>query len=117
LEYFTIKWERREKEKLLTIKPEVLAYDERLRLEEGQENLEEKTDRGLLSDMFQEMIKDLRPNEQKILDMRFSKAQTLEETGRALGLTRERIRQIERKAIERLREHPQASILRGYFTG
>jgi RNA polymerase primary sigma factor len=57
-----------------------------------------------------EAIADLTPREQRILRMRFgidgTTDHTLAEVGRELGLTRERIRQIEAKALEKLR-HPR----------
>jgi len=54
----------------------------------------------------------LNEREQKVLRLRFGlddgKARTLEEVGREFGVTRERIRQIEAKALRKLR-HPQRS--------
>ncbi len=62
----------------------------------------------LLRDHIQEIIADLTPREQKILKMRFGLedgvAHTLEEVGLEFGVTRERIRQIEAKALERIEE-------------
>ena len=49
------------------------------------------------------IIKDLPEKERKVLDMRYKQEKTLEETARSMGVTRERIRQIEAKAHERLR--------------
>ena len=63
----------------------------------------------LLGDHIKEIISELTPREQKILEMRFGLedgvAHTLEEVGREFGVTRERIRQIEAKALERIEEH------------
>jgi RNA polymerase primary sigma factor len=57
-------------------------------------------------------LNELTPREQQILRMRFgideSNAHTLEEVGKVFGVTRERIRQIEAKALDKLR-HPQQS--------
>ncbi|MBI1888450.1 MAG: sigma-70 family RNA polymerase sigma factor [Candidatus Spechtbacteria bacterium] len=75
--------------------------------------------RALLRDRMSAIIKDLSPREQKILDMRFgltdSIAHTLEEVGREFGVTRERIRQIEAKALEKMRKHEASKKLAGYY--
>jgi len=64
------------------------------------------------------IISDLTPREQKILRMRFGLddgiTHTLEEVGREFGVTRERIRQIEAKAIEKMRSHNLIRKLEGY---
>ncbi|MBI4692073.1 MAG: sigma-70 family RNA polymerase sigma factor [Candidatus Terrybacteria bacterium] len=73
---------------------------------------------GLLIDQIEEILNDLSPKEQKILKMRFGLAgqipHTLEEVGREFGVTRERIRQIEAKAIEKIRQHEKAHRLEKY---
>lgn len=65
----------------------------------------------LLRDQIKEVLKYLTPREQKILEMRFGLVDgvthTLEEVGQEFGVTRERIRQIEAKALEKIREHRQ----------
>ena len=48
-------------------------------------------------------LTDLSPREQKTLEARFIELKNLEETGKDFGVTRERIRQIESKALEKLR--------------
>lgn len=62
----------------------------------------------LLKDHVKQVIKELSPREQKILEMRFGLTDgithTLEEVGQEFGVTRERIRQIEAKALERIEE-------------
>lgn len=72
----------------------------------------------LLRDHVKLVISDLTPREQKILDMRFGLsdgvAHTLEEVGQEFGVTRERIRQIEAKALERIEVHPLIKKLRDY---
>ena len=72
----------------------------------------------LLGDQIQEIIGDLQPREQKILKMRFGLndgiTHTLEEVGNEFGVTRERIRQIEFKALEKIREHRNLKKLEGY---
>ena len=74
-------------------------------------------------DMLRERINDvlstLSPREARIIRLRFGldcdKQYTLEEVGRKFGLTRERIRQIEGKALRRLRNPRQARLLREYL--
>lgn len=72
----------------------------------------------LLGDHVRKVIGDLTPREQKILEMRFGLADgvahTLEEVGQEFGVTRERIRQIEAKAIERIKKHEDMRKLRDY---
>ncbi|MFA6500877.1 MAG: RNA polymerase sigma factor RpoD [Patescibacteria group bacterium] len=72
----------------------------------------------LLSDHVRHVIQDLTPREQKILEMRFGLtdgvAHTLEEVGQEFGVTRERIRQIEAKALERIKKHEDMRKLRDY---
>lgn len=74
--------------------------------------------RRLLRDQLAIIIKELTPREQKILSMRFGLedgiTHTLEEVGREFGVTRERIRQIEAKSIERIRNHEDAKKLESY---
>lgn len=63
----------------------------------------------LLRDYVRDIIKDLNPREQKILEMRFGLldgvGHTLEEVGKEFDVTRERIRQIEAKALEKMQQH------------
>jgi len=63
----------------------------------------------LLKDHVRDVISDLQPREQKILEMRFGLtdgiSHTLEEVGQEFGVTRERIRQIEAKALEKIKDH------------
>lgn len=74
--------------------------------------------RNLLRERLKEILVDLTPREQKILSMRFGLddgiTHTLEEVGREFGVTRERIRQIEAKSLERIREHRKLGKLKGY---
>jgi RNA polymerase primary sigma factor len=61
-----------------------------------------------LAEIVTEALDDLTPREQRILRMRFGIGEesdhTLEEVGKVFGVTRERIRQIEAKALEKLRD-------------
>ena len=74
--------------------------------------------RRILKDHLMEIITDLTPREQKILEMRFGLndgvMHTLEEVGKVFNVTRERIRQIEAKALEKIRQHHKAEKLKGY---
>ncbi|MDA1335059.1 MAG: sigma-70 family RNA polymerase sigma factor [bacterium] len=78
----------------------------------------EETSRGILRDHIQEIMNDLLPREQKILALRFGLedgiVRTLEEVGKEFGVTRERIRQIEAKAIEKIRQHENSKKIQGY---
>lgn len=74
--------------------------------------------RRLLKDQINDILVDLTLREQKILEMRFGLADgnqhTLEEVGVEFGVTRERIRQIESKALEKMRQHHKLKKLEGY---
>lgn len=73
----------------------------------------------LLKENISEVLQLLTPREQKILRMRFGlddgRAHTLEETGQEFGVTRERIRQIESKALQKLKKHRESKKLRDYL--
>jgi RNA polymerase primary sigma factor len=75
--------------------------------------------RKLLKDRLKEISSDLTPRELKILGMRFGLddgvMHTLEETGEEFGVTRERIRQIQAKALEKLRKHRELKKVRDYY--
>jgi len=70
-------------------------------------------------DQIQSIVDDLDEKERRVLRMRFGldgeEPRTLQEIGEELGLSRERIRQIESKAKEKLRRNQQAQGLRGYL--
>ena len=72
----------------------------------------------LLKDYVKEAISDLSPREQKILEMRFGLtdgvSHTLEEVGREFDVTRERIRQIEAKALEKIQKSDIIKKLKDY---
>jgi len=74
--------------------------------------------RRLLKDYVKHIIHDLSPREQKILEMRFGLVDgvghTLEEVGKEFDVTRERIRQIESKALEKIQQHPEIRRLADY---
>jgi RNA polymerase primary sigma factor len=74
--------------------------------------------RRILRDQINEIMSDLSPKERQILEMRHGLTdgvqRTLEEVGKEFGVTRERIRQIEAKAHEKIRQHEKAKRLLGY---
>ncbi len=76
------------------------------------------TAHSLLKDRIIEILRDLSDRERKILEMRFGLTDgithTLEEVGKVFNVTRERIRQIEAKALDKMREHQRAKALDEY---
>lgn len=73
----------------------------------------------LLKEQLEEVMNTLTPREAKVLKLRFGledgKARTLEEVGREFAVTRERIRQIEAKALRKLRHPSRSKKLRDYM--
>ena len=73
----------------------------------------------LLREQLEEIMQTLTPREAKVLKLRFGledgKARTLEEVGREFEVTRERIRQIEAKALRKLRHPSRSKKLRDYM--
>lgn len=73
----------------------------------------------LLKGHVTEFLQFLSPREQKILRLRFGledgRTYTLEEVGKEFGVTRERIRQIEAKALQKLKKHESSEKLKGYL--
>lgn len=80
---------------------------------------EESASSQLLKEQIQDILSVLTEREQKILRMRFGlddgKSHTLEEVGQEFSVTRERIRQIEAKALTKLRKHKDAKKLYEYL--
>ncbi|MBI2476001.1 MAG: sigma-70 family RNA polymerase sigma factor [Candidatus Taylorbacteria bacterium] len=74
--------------------------------------------RRILSDQVKEILNDLSEKERRILEMRHGLndgvTHTLEEVGQKFGVTRERIRQIEAKAHEKIRQHEKSKRLENY---
>jgi RNA polymerase primary sigma factor len=74
--------------------------------------------RRILADQVRAILEDLSPKERKILELRHGLIDgvmhTLEEVGKEFGVTRERIRQIEAKALEKIRQHEKVNQLRNY---
>lgn len=80
---------------------------------------EESASSQLLKEQVQSVLSTLSDREQKIVRMRFGldngKSHTLEEVGQEFAVTRERIRQIEAKALAKLRKHKDAKKLHEYL--
>ena len=72
-----------------------------------------------LREVTREILEDLTPREAKVLRMRFgiemNTDHTLEEVGKQFDVTRERIRQIEAKALRKLRHPTRSEVLRGFL--
>jgi RNA polymerase primary sigma factor len=82
--------------------------------DQGAQGPVEATDRELLRDEVRRVLANLTVRERRVIELRFGLLDdhdyTLEEVGRRLKVTRERVRQIEERAIRKLR-HPQSSRL------
>ncbi len=76
----------------------------------------DSTNRQLIKENIHEMLQYLSPRERKIIEMRFGLkdgvGHTLEEVGQEFHVTRERIRQIEAKVLQKLKEHPTSIKIR-----
>ncbi len=82
---------------------------------------DQESSRRILRDQVNEILGDLSEKEKRILEMRHGLGErdsgvthTLEEVGREFGVTRERIRQIEAKAHEKIRQHEKINRLKNY---
>ncbi len=87
--------------------------------DQNQPTLYDKVSRELLKDALGKVLETLSPRERKVLIMRFGledgKPKTLEEVGREFKVTRERIRQIEAKAIRKLKHPTRARKLKDFL--
>ena len=87
--------------------------------DQNQPTLYDKVSRELLKDALGKVLETLSPRERKVLIMRFGledgKPKTLEEVGREFRVTRERIRQIEAKAIRKLKHPTRARKLKDFL--
>lgn len=80
---------------------------------------DQDSSRRILSDQIREVLGELNPKERKILEMRYGLIDgiqhTLERVGEEFGVTRERIRQIEAKVHDKLRQHEKILRLKNHF--
>ncbi len=118
-------------EHIMKIKQDITSLDASIRDDEEDSVLsdfiededtispEESATGQLLKEQVKDMLKSLTEREQKIVKMRFGledgKSHTLEEVGQEFSVTRERIRQIEAKALVKLRKHRDAKKLHDYI--
>ena len=88
--------------------------------DEDSASPEESAASQLLKEQVQDILSTLSDREQKIIKMRFGlengKSHTLEEVGQEFAVTRERIRQIEAKALAKLRKHKDSKKLHDYLS-
>jgi RNA polymerase primary sigma factor len=89
--------------------------------DKSAENPSEMTAYSLLKERLQDVLKTLTDREQEVLTLRFGLAdgysRTLEEVGRKFQVTRERIRQIEAKALRKMRHPTRIRKLEGFLDG
>jgi RNA polymerase primary sigma factor len=118
-------------EHIMKIKQDISSLDASIRDDEEESVLadfiededtitpEESATGQLLKEQVKDMLSALTEREQKILKLRFGledgKQHTLEEVGQEFSVTRERIRQIEAKALAKLRKHKDARKLHDYI--
>lgn len=118
-------------EHIMKIKQEIHSLDQSIRDDEEETTLadfvpdeesklpEEMAGEQLLKTQVKDMLSILTEREQKILKLRFGledgKSHTLEEVGQEFSVTRERIRQIEAKALAKLRKHKDSKKLLDYI--
>ena len=72
----------------------------------------------LLKERINEVLSELTPREEKVIRLRYGlddgRSHTLEEVGKEFNVTRERIRQIEAKAIKKMRHPSRAKLLKDF---
>jgi RNA polymerase primary sigma factor len=118
-------------EHIMKIKQDIHSLDQSVRDDEDESVLgdfvededtitpEESATNQLLKEHVQELLSGLSEREQKIIRMRFGlddgRNHTLEEVGHEFSVTRERIRQIEAKALAKLRKHKESKKLLDYI--
>ncbi len=87
--------------------------------DEGAPAPPDQVDRKLMREALGEVLEELTPREREVLELRFGlsdgRSRTLSEVGELFNLTRERIRQIETKALAKLRHPSRAGRLRDYL--
>jgi RNA polymerase primary sigma factor len=89
--------------------------------DQGQGDVDEQVSLSLSRELIDKVLTELSERERQILRLRFGftdgKFYTLEEVGKQFGVTRERIRQIEQKALKKLRHPRRKRLLRGLLRG
>jgi RNA polymerase primary sigma factor len=88
-------------------------------VQDGQESTADAASRQLLKDEVKDVLSSLTDRERRVLELRFGledgRSRTLMEVGSEFDVTRERIRQIEGKALRKLRHGPGSKRLRDYL--
>ena len=83
-----------------------------------QETQESIVSKDILKDQVHDILKDLSPRERQVIELRHGMddgiQHTLEQIGNILGVTRERVRQIEARALDKLRAHDEVKRLESY---
>ena len=89
--------------------------------DEAEPSPSQLAERHLLRESLERMLVNLTPREDRVLRLRFGlngdRAHTLKEVGDKIGVTRERVRQIEANALRKLRHPRHSRILRDYLDG
>lgn len=87
--------------------------------DESVERHSEVVERGALAERMEEVLATLTPREAKIIRLRYGledgRSYTLEEVGQMFGITRERIRQVQKNALRKLRHPRRARQLKGFL--
>ena len=87
--------------------------------DQNAESPQNSASKNLLKAQISEVLETLSPRERQVIEYRFgindSRPRTLEEVGQTFGVTRERIRQIEAKALRKLRHPTRSLTLRDYL--
>lgn len=87
-------------------------------IESPEESPEDRVESSLLRDDLEHVVNSLTPRERDVVRMRYGlddgRAKTLEEIGRVFEVTKERVRQIESKALRKLRHPYRSAVLREY---
>jgi RNA polymerase primary sigma factor len=88
--------------------------------DESMASPQDEANREMLREQMQDILDSLSPRESEVLALRFGlkdgESHTLEEVGRHFGVTRERVRQIEAKALRKLRHPTRSRKLRDYLS-